>query len=101
MGSGSIVAMETLLLGLLLGLVVGAACGGFVARAGAGRDDQRQRDAFAALSQQALQQASTQFLDLAQTSLGRQNAVAAGDLDLRKQAVDAVVGPLRDQLEPR
>jgi DNA recombination protein RmuC len=91
--------MVTLLLGLLLGLAAGLALGFSLVRATAGRDEQRVRDAFAALSQQALQQSSAQFLDLATATLGHHNAVSAGDLDLRKQAVDSVVAPLREQLD--
>jgi DNA recombination protein RmuC len=102
-GSGSIVGMVNLLLGLLLGLVAGLALGvlvgGHVARSSSAKDEQRVRDSFAALSQQALSQAGAQFLDLASATLGHHNAVSAGDLELRKQAVDAVVGPLREQLE--
>ena len=84
---------------VLLGLVVGFVLGALVVRALSARDDQRTRDAFAALSQQALTDASASFLDLASATLGQHNATAAGDLELRKQAVDSVVGPLRDQLD--
>ena len=91
--------MTTLLLGLLLGLVVGLVLGVLVTRLTSARDEQRVRDSFAALSQQALSQAGAQFLDLATATLGHHNAVSAGDLELRRQAVDAVVGPLKDQLE--
>ena len=96
--SGSIAVMVTLLLGLLIGLVVGVLVGAALVRVTSARDEQRVRDSFAALSQQALTQASASFLDLASATLGQQSAVSAGDLDLRRQAVDAVVGPLRDQL---
>ncbi|MDX6212089.1 MAG: recombination protein RmuC [Frankiales bacterium] len=99
MGSGSIVGMVTLLLGLVLGLALGVLVGGYLVRATGARDEQRARDSFAALSQQALSQAGAQFLDLASATLGRHHAVSAGDLELRKQAVDAVVGPLRQQLD--
>jgi DNA recombination protein RmuC len=91
--------MVTLLLGLVLGLALGVLTGGYLVRATGARDEQRARDAFAALSQQALSQAGAQFLDLASATLGHHNAVSAGDLELRKQAVDAVVGPLREQLD--
>src|SRR3954452_11429846 len=84
---------------LLLGLVVGFVLGALVVRALSARDELRARDAFAALSQQALSDASASFLDLASATLGRHNAVSAGDLELRKQAVDSMVAPLRDQLE--
>src|SRR3954447_8923 len=88
-----------LFLGLLVGVAVGVLAGGRVARNASARDEQRVRESFAALSQEALHQASASFLDLARTSLSEQNAVAAGDLELRKQAVDAMVGPLRQQLD--
>ena len=84
---------------VLLGLVVGFVLGALVVRASSAGDQQRTRDAFAALSQQALTDASASFLDLASATLGQHNAVSAGDLELRKQAVDSVVAPLRDQLE--
>jgi DNA recombination protein RmuC len=84
---------------LLLGLVVGFVLGALGVRALSARDEHRVRDAFATLSQQALTQASASFLDLASATLGQQSAVSAGDLELRKQAVDSVVGPLRDQLD--
>jgi DNA recombination protein RmuC len=90
--------MVTLLIGLVLGLLAGLVLGVLVTRMSSGKDEQRVRDSFAALSQQALTQASASFLDLASATLGRQSAVAAGDLDLRRQAVDEVVGPLREQL---
>ncbi len=60
-----------LFLGLVLGLAVGVLLGGYVVRATAAKDEQRVRDSFAALSQQALHQANASFLDLAQTSLGQ------------------------------
>lgn len=63
------------------------------------RDEQRLSHTFAALSQQALQQASTSFLDLARAALGRHTAEARGDLDVRREAVDALVAPLRDSLD--
>src|SRR3954452_5669769 len=84
---------------VLLGVLVGVGLGVLLARLLGSRDDQSVRDSFVALSQQALTQAQQQFLDLAQSRLAQQSAVAAGDLDARKQAVDAVVAPLKDQLD--
>ena len=90
--------MDSLAL-VLLGVLVGVGLGVLLARLLRGGDEQSVRDSFAALSQQALTQAQQQFLDLAQARLAQQSAVATGDLESRRQAVDAVVAPLKDQLD--
>ena len=58
----------------------------------------RARDAFAALSAEALRRNNESFLQLAETKLGELHHAAAGDLDARRRAVDELVRPLRDSL---
>jgi len=53
---------------------------------------------FAALSRQALEQNNSQFLALADARLRETQQAARGDLDQRKQAIDQLLAPLRDQL---
>jgi DNA recombination protein RmuC len=60
--------------------------------------EQRLSEAFAAVSRDALERNSRSFLDLAGTRLAQQQAEAKGDLDQRRQAVDALVSPLTDAL---
>jgi DNA recombination protein RmuC len=59
----------------------------------------RLTQAFAAVSREALDANTRTFLDLAGTRLSEQQAVAKGELDQRRQAVDDLVGPLRDALQ--
>ena len=56
-------------------------------------------DAFRALSADALRANQTSFLALAETHLGRFHEAAAGDLERRQQAIDALVGPVRESLD--
>ena len=56
------------------------------------------RDAFAALSSEALKQNNESFLQLARTSLGEFQKSATMDLDGRHKAIDALVQPLRESL---
>src|SRR5687767_2154151 len=56
------------------------------------------RDAFSALSADALKQNSESFLRLARTSLGEFQKSATMDLDGRQKAIDALVQPLRESL---
>ncbi len=53
---------------------------------------------FAALSAQVMDQASRRFLDLAEGRMDAASARAAGDLDARRIAVEALVIPLREAL---
>jgi DNA recombination protein RmuC len=53
---------------------------------------------FAELSIRALEQNSSQFLELADSRLKEANQVAAGDLEHRKQAIEQMLVPLREQL---
>ena len=57
------------------------------------------RDAFAALSSEALKNNNEAFLQLARTSLTQFQQTAATDLDGRRQALEALVQPLRESLE--
>ena len=56
------------------------------------------RDAFAALSADALKQNTESFLQLARTQLGEFQKSATMDLDGRTKAIDALVEPLRESL---
>lgn len=56
------------------------------------------KDAFQALSAEALQSNNQAFLDLARTSLERFHQGASSDLETRQQAVSAVVKPLEQAL---
>jgi len=56
------------------------------------------RDAFAALSSDALRQNNKSFLDLAKTSLAEFQQTARLDLDGRRKAIEDLVQPLRESL---
>jgi DNA recombination protein RmuC len=56
------------------------------------------RDAFGALSAQALAANNQAFLELARTSLGEAHQAARTDLDARQLAIDAMLKPLQDGL---
>jgi DNA recombination protein RmuC len=116
-----------LLVGLLLGIVIGAAIGYLFARgrlAAATADlsgraraaEERARmiergaaeraalvedqlaERFQALSAQALDASTARFLEVAEGRLRAANATAAGDLELRRAAVEHLVEPLRETL---
>ncbi|HLI72474.1 MAG TPA: DNA recombination protein RmuC [Acidimicrobiales bacterium] len=53
---------------------------------------------FATLSRQALEHNNAQFIALADARLREAQATATGDLDQRKQAIEQLLVPLRDQL---
>jgi len=53
---------------------------------------------FKALSSEALQASQTQLIELARAQLAATQAEGKGDLDRRQQAVEQLVGPLREQL---
>ncbi|GLX98907.1 DNA recombination protein RmuC [Herbidospora sp. NEAU-GS84] len=53
---------------------------------------------FQALSARALDVNNLRFLELAENRLNTTRAEAAGDLDLRREAVENLVGPLRETL---
>ena len=56
------------------------------------------RDAFSALSSEALQANSESFLRLARTSLGEFQRSATVDLEGRQKAIDSLIQPLRESL---
>ena len=112
-----------LLVGLLLGILIGAAIGYLFARGRLAAADERARAAedrarmiergaaeraalvegqlaerFQALSAQALDASTTRFLEVAEGRLRAANATAAGELDLRRAAVEHLVEPLRETL---
>ena len=112
-----------LLVGLLLGILIGAAIGYLFARGRLAAADERARGAedrarmiergaaeraalvesqlaerFQALSAQALDASTARFLEVAEGRLRAANATAAGELDLRRAAVEHLVEPLRETL---
>ena len=56
------------------------------------------REAFEALSAEALRNNNQAFLDLARSVLGDHQSNAARDLDSRQKAIDALVQPLRESV---
>ena len=56
------------------------------------------REAFSALSAEALRTNNQQFLELAKTTLEKHQETARGDLDKRQQAIDALVKPVTETL---
>src|SRR5688500_6980766 len=60
--------------------------------------DARLREAFSALSSEALKQNNESFLQLARTSLGEFHRAASTDLEGRHKALETLVAPLRDSL---
>ena len=58
----------------------------------------RLRDAFSALSSEALKHNSESFLQLARASLGEFQRSATVDLDGRQKAIETIVAPLKDSL---
>ena len=57
------------------------------------------REAFRALSADALKQTAPQFLQLANETLAKFQETAKGDLARRQEAIAALVQPLKEQLE--
>ena len=57
---------------------------------------EKMKEAFAVVSQQALKQNNDAFLDLAQTRLGDFQRVSQADLDTRQKAIDQMVKPVND-----
>src|SRR5437764_261760 len=55
-------------------------------------------DRFASLSSEALARNNERFLELASATLATARQEATGDLEHRRQAVEHLVGPLRDAL---
>ncbi|MDB6023409.1 MAG: hypothetical protein JWQ04_3266 [Pedosphaera sp.] len=57
------------------------------------------REAFKALSSDALKQTQPEFLRLAEQSFGKLQEAAKGDLDKRQESIKTLVEPLKQQLE--
>jgi DNA recombination protein RmuC len=57
------------------------------------------REAFQALSADALKQSAPEFLRLAEQSFGRLQEAAKGDLEKRQESIKVLVEPLKQQLE--
>ena len=106
-----------LVMGALAGLCVGAAIAGLVAR-GVLRSERRaaasleasresilgdaqtnMREAFQALSAEALQKNNRFFLELAQSSLGELHHEAARELETREKSIHSLVKPVSESLE--
>jgi len=90
----------------VLGLIVGGGAASVLARRlqrherqAGGASEARFRDAFQALSAEALRQNNQSFLDLARASLGEYQQLAAGDLDARRKEIDQLVRPISESLE--
>src|SRR5260370_23055089 len=106
--------MSALLAGLLLGIVIGAVIGYLYARSRLAAAEERARliesgaaeraalvdsqlaERFQALSAQALDASTSRFLEVAEGRLRAANADAAGELAVRRAAVDHLGGPLRE-----
>jgi DNA recombination protein RmuC len=63
------------------------------------RSESQLREAFQALSAEALRQNNQSFLDLAKTALGEFHKGAETDLETRQKAIDALVKPINESLE--
>ena len=83
-----------LLAGVLIGVLVT-----WLAVRGSAQERAGLRDAFAALSAEALRRNNDSFLQLAETKLGALQQNAVRDLDARRRAVDDLVRPIRDSLD--
>jgi DNA recombination protein RmuC len=98
--------LAALLAGAVLVLVaLGFAIGAATTRASlgaalvrAGQNETTLRDAFKALSADALRESNESFLALAKERLGAERELTTVELDKRKQAIDALVKPVTDTL---
>ncbi len=59
---------------------------------------EKMEEAFQALSGEALKSNNQAFLELAQTSLGRFQETAKGDLEKRQEAIDQMIQPVKESL---
>jgi DNA recombination protein RmuC len=96
--------LTSFLIGGLVGLAIGLVLWIAERRASAARiasvdeAQARLRDAFAALSADALQRNNQMFLDLASTKLGEVQAQAQTDLQARQRAIDETLKPVQESL---
>jgi DNA recombination protein RmuC len=65
----------------------------------AGRVEERLREAFEALSAQALRDSNRSFLELARGAFSELRQGAVHELEIRQQAIQALVQPLRESLQ--
>jgi DNA recombination protein RmuC len=63
-----------------------------------GEAERRFREAFRTLSAEALQSNNQSFLDLARATLGQFQEGARGDLAMRQQAIETLLGPIGETL---
>ena len=77
---------------LAVGLGLGVFVGWLVARS-------TMRDAFRALSAEALKTNNESFLQLAETRLGQARTEASADIDARKKAIEDLLAPMQRTLE--
>jgi DNA recombination protein RmuC len=82
-----------------LAFVVGFTIGGFLVYLITSLNHNNAKQAFSALSREALSQNSDEFLKLANATLTKQTQSGIGDLELRKQAVEALVKPIKETLD--
>jgi DNA recombination protein RmuC len=91
----------TLIVGMA-GIVVGVALGWFLTqkahRTGDGAEA-RLREAFQALSAEALKSSNAAFLQLAETRLGQARSEAAADIEARRQAIEHLLEPMKTTLD--
>ncbi len=89
-------------LALLAGMLIGALLVWLALRGRAtdsAAQTARMRDAFAAVSQDALRDNHRAFLELASLRFGELQAQAHGDLAARQQSVDELVKPIRERMD--
>ena len=90
-------ALVLVLLGFAIGaLVTRASLGAALARAG--QNETALRDAFKALSADALRESNESFLSLARERLGAERELTTSEVDKRTQAIDALVKPVTETL---
>lgn len=103
-GGGQLISFEGALPAAAAALAAGVAVG-WLLRAGQvaalrerlkGREELK--EAFQALSSEALLGNNRAFLDLAKATLEKYQEGARGDLEMRRQAIDALVSPMRESL---
>ena len=63
------------------------------------RNEQQLREAFGSLSAEALARNNEAFVTLAESRLNAAQVAATGDLAQRQQAIETMVGPLRESLQ--
>lgn len=87
---------------LLAGVLIGAVLVWLTMRGRAGEQATRaaqMRDAFAAVSQDALRSNQQSFLDLASLRFGELQAQSRGDVEARQKSVDDLVAPIRERMD--